>query len=96
MKSDIKKVFLFSLGVFFYSGCAPKIISDTSPINKLDESKCFNLPSNDFLSKNPIYKQKLYQLTSNSLNKNNIAVFYGESSKCKNYLSTVIKFLLLI
>ena len=42
----------------------------------------------ELLSKSPIYKQKLYQLTQKTLQKHKINVIYANEGICKNYLLT--------
>lgn len=70
------------------TGCSPKIVTIKSPMNSLEKEKCFMIPSKEVLSKSPIYKQKLYQLTQNTLQKYKINVIYANEGGCKNYLFT--------
>lgn len=82
------KIALILGTLILFSGCAPKIVSIKSPINSLETKKCFTLPSKEILSKSPIYKQKLYQLTQNSLQKYKINFIYANEGDCNNYLLT--------
>lgn len=85
----MRLVFLPSIAIaFVFIGCAPKIISNKSPLNDLENQRCFTLPNKEYLSDKPIFKQKLYQLTEKSLRANNVRTYYGEPDKCKNYLMT--------
>jgi len=78
-----------ALGVMIlFFGCAPKIVSMKSPMNTLQPKRCFTIPSKEVLSKSPIYEQKLYQLTQNSLKKYDIDLIYKEEGNCNNYLLT--------
>ena len=83
----MKKYLTLSI-VFVFCGCTPKIISQKSPLINLDNGQCFNFPSKNYLLSKTINEQKLYQLTEKALEDKNIKVFFGDDSKCKNYVLT--------
>lgn len=82
------RMLLILSALILISGCGPKIVSIKSPMNRLEKQECFLLPSKELLSKSPIYKQKLYQLTQKTLQKHKINVIYANEGICKNYLLT--------
>ena len=74
---------------FFLTGCFPTITSEKSPFNVLNsDAACFVFPSMDFLKQSPIYKQRLYKQSKNTLDSHNVRVTYGKDSTCKNYFDT--------
>ncbi len=82
-----KNILILIIIALFTSGCAPKINSMLSPINKMNQ-KCFNLPSKNYLSQKSINEQNLYLLTYNALHKYGVKTTYGNTRGCENYLHT--------
>lgn len=84
----MKKLFFIPIGLFLFTGCAPKIVSQKSPLLNVDGNKCFNFPSKDFILTKNFGNQKLFILSEKALEEFNIKTYYGENKICKNYLLT--------
>lgn len=83
------RIYIFILVVFVsFVGCAPKIVSQKSPLMDIDEDKCFNLPSKEYILTKNFGNQKLFLLSEKALKEFNIKTYYGDNQLCKNYLLT--------
>lgn len=84
----LKKIILI-LSILFLAGCAPKIVSNKSPLVELDKTnKCFAIPLKENLLKREMHIQKLYELTAKVLASNGFDVMFGYSENCKNFIFT--------
>lgn len=84
----LKKIILIFLALFL-AGCAPKVVSNKSPLISLDKTnKCFAVPLKENLLKQEMYIQKLYELTAKVLASNGFDVMFGYSENCKNFIYT--------
>jgi hypothetical protein len=84
----MKKLFFIPIGLFLFVGCVPKIVSQKSPLINIDENRCFNLPSKEFILTKNFGNQKLFVLTEKALKEYSIKTYYGDNQFCKNYLFT--------
>lgn len=84
----MKKSLLLIPVALLFSACSPKIVSQKSPINNLDNKNCFVFPIKDYLETKTIGEQKLYQLSEKVLKANSFTIYHSETNECENYFFT--------
>lgn len=82
----LKNLFLLSI-LLLFTACAPKIVSNKSPILSL-KGTCFAIPTKASLLEMDINQQNLYSFTAKALDEFGFTTQYGASENCLNIIYT--------